>query len=171
MSWHIKDVIARVRTISADRLVTHRQQNEVSLSCGVGSTIRSRIERENEAISQELARRRTLDSDSLLRETAAMREIERRALQEAEQPCRATGYNKIPCTCHDGKPTLLLRFARSENHPFVAEVSANGSREVHRFGDSDQREAFVSGVRSFAKVLGLTIVEVDGSTPSKKRKR
>jgi len=100
--WYIKDVITTVRQHPAHRLVTHRQQNEVSLSCGVGSAVRDRIMKENEAIGRELERRRQLDADSLVREAGAVRELERR--QRSQHTCTKNMSSMNCHACNAGVP-------------------------------------------------------------------
>lgn len=101
-SWYVKDVIKRVKDISAHRLVQHRQQNEISLGCGVGSAVRTRIAKENEAISNELARRRQLDADSLLREEASRRQLDQQ--QRSRHTCVKQGTSRGCHACNTGVP-------------------------------------------------------------------
>lgn len=74
------------RKLSAHEIVLEKQQLNIDISCGVGPTVRKRIDKRMAELDQELLRRRNLDQDALLRETAAIRELDRRGQEHRQDP-------------------------------------------------------------------------------------
>lgn len=72
------------KNMHAFEIVAEKKQLGIDIECGVGSAVRARIDAQMGELDAELVRRRNLDSDALLREEAARRELDRQHVERTK---------------------------------------------------------------------------------------